>query len=114
METDNNVILIHLLEEWVKEMKEEIKHMHTCGDKLKKEVSNLTNEVNKISLISDSLTEVKATCVKRHDDHELRLRSAESVCHDIAVNKEISNLGDSNLETRIKSIKDETKKNSDN
>ena len=118
MESDNNVVLVHLLEEWVKEMKEEIKSIHRCGDTLRTEVSNLKQEVTKFSTLNDAFIESKLDCTKKHDDHESRIREMESCGHNVKTNKELAKTNINNLEkivtTKIDSVVLDTKKNSDN
>lgn len=114
----NSEILPQLLEEWVKELKVEIVSINRCGNVLRSEINNLKQEVAILSNLNQDIAELKGTCTKGHDDHELRMRAIESSCHDVVINKDVAHNNTKNLERiledKIKTISTETKKNSDN
>ena len=62
--SDNNDILPKLLEEWVKELKVEIKDIHKCGDVLRGEISNLRQEVATLTNLNTDMKEIKIIYTK--------------------------------------------------
>jgi hypothetical protein len=109
--SDNNDILPQLLEE-------ELKSIRACNNELKREIGNLKQEIDKLSILNESSNVDKREYSTKFKDHESRIRLIENIGHDIATNRHLTENGMKNLETllttKLDMIDIETKKNYEN
>ena len=114
---DNDTLIV-LLEEWVKEMKNEIKNLNICGSVLKQDIFELKG-------IAKSYSDIKTSCDSRFVDFEARLRSLEKSdgvfettiekkAGDIKEIKNTSSFDKTLLTTKIKTNENAIKKINDN